>query len=257
MPSPRLASVIVFAALVAPGAAHAAAGAYKWTDEHGVVHYSDHIPAEAVSRGSVMLDKQGRTVQKVEPALTPEQRAAKSAEVERRQTQEKLQEDQLRRDRALMQSYTSEEEIDLARNRAMSTVEAQLKSAQSYVTDLSKRQRELDAQKREYSNKPVPAALERELAGIDEELARQNELIGQKKQEIGTIAVRYDADKKRWQELRREGIVLPASSDDAKDAKKNVSSAASTAPAPAAAPYAPTPAKSTPAMTRGASAAPR
>ena len=43
-------------AMAAPGAV--AAGMYKWTDEKGIVHYSDQMPPEAVNKGTVVMDKQ-------------------------------------------------------------------------------------------------------------------------------------------------------------------------------------------------------
>ena len=49
-------------------------------------------------------------------ALTPEQRRAKAVEDDRRAAIERQQEDVARRDRALLASYTTEAEIDLARD---------------------------------------------------------------------------------------------------------------------------------------------
>ena len=187
---------------------HARAAAYKWTDDKGVVHYSDHIPAEAVNKGSVTLDKQGRAVQKTEPALTPEQLRDKRVEDDHHRALLQKQEEQGRRDRALLSSYSSEEEIDLARNRAIATIDSQLKSAQGYTSELAKRRQELESKRLEYGNKPVPVALERELSGIDEEVLRQNALVGQKRQDIASVAGRYDLEKQRWRELRSQDFVL-------------------------------------------------
>jgi hypothetical protein len=187
---------------------HARAAAYKWTDDKGVVHYSDHIPAEAVNKGSVMLDKQGRAVQKTEPALTPDQLREKRVDDDRQRALLQKQEEQGRRDRALLSSYSSEEEIDLARNRAISTIDSQLKSAQGYTSELARRRQELETKRLEYGNKPVPVALERELSGIDEEVLRQNALVGQKRQDMASVAGRYDLEKQRWRELRSQDFVL-------------------------------------------------
>jgi len=187
---------------------HAQAAAYKWTDDKGVVHYSDHIPAEAVNKGSVMLDKHGRAVQKTEPALTAEQLREKRVDDDRQRALLQKQEEQGRRDRALLSSYSSEEEIDLARHRAIATIDSQLKSAQGYTSELAKRRQELEAKRLEYGNKPVPVALERELSGIDEEVIRQNALVGQKRQDLASVAGRYDLEKQRWRELRSQDFVL-------------------------------------------------
>ncbi|TMH07672.1 MAG: DUF4124 domain-containing protein [Betaproteobacteria bacterium] len=180
------------------------AGLYKWTDDQGVVHYSDQMPADAMNKGSVVFDKKGRPVKKIDPALTPAQQKAKEAEEERQRAIARAQEIKTRRDTALLHSYTSEEEIEFARRRALSAIESQLKSAEEYTADLSRRQQELQKQKLAFAGKTVPNALETELAGIDAELARQATLLVQRKAELATLSAKYDDDKQRFRELRAE-----------------------------------------------------
>jgi hypothetical protein len=189
-----------------------AAGLYKWTDDQGVVHYSDQIPADATNKGSVVLDKQGRSIKKIDPAPTAAQIKAKEAEEERHRAAVKVEELKARRDTALLHSYTSEEEIDFARTRALSAIESQLKSAEDYTADLSRRQKELQKQKTAFGGKPVPATTETELAAIDEELARQAKLLVQRKNEHATVSAKYDEDKQRFREIRAEQQKAAASS---------------------------------------------
>lgn len=202
----------------------AAAGTYKWTDDQGVVHYSDQMPADAVNKGNVVLDKQGRQLQKIDPSLTPAQQKAKEAEDERKRVIAKAQEDKARRDTALVHSYTSEDEIDFARNRSLQAVESQIKSAEAYVADLTRRQQQLNKDKLAYGTKPVPGTLESELSGLDEELARQDKVLAQRRAEITAINTKYEGDKLRWRELR---------------ADQKPAAAAATPPAPASTPPAP------------------
>ena len=192
------------AALALSGAGSAAAATYKWVDDQGVVHYSDKVPPEAVSKGATVLDKQGLPTKKIEPAPTPEQVKAKAAAEEQQRALAKSLEDQARRDRALMQSYTTEEEIDVARNRALSTINTQVKSLQAYSADLTRRQQDLKKKKAGYGDKAVPIELERELNTVDIELARQNALIKQKSEEVTAVNAKYDADKKRWDEIKSD-----------------------------------------------------
>jgi len=197
-----------------------AAGVYKWTDDQGIVHYSDQMPADAVNKGGAVFDKQGRQIKKIDATLTPAQAKAKEAEDERQRLIAKAQEDKSRRDIALTHSYTSEEEIDFARSRALLAVESQLKSAETYIADLTKRQQELKKDKLAYGSKPVPATLEDELTGLDEELARQDKVLAQRRAEISAINAKYESDKQRWREIRTD------------QAKPPVPAAAGTPPAP-------------------------
>jgi hypothetical protein len=181
-----------------------AAGMYKWTDDQGVVHYSDQMPVDAVNRGGVVFDKQGRQLKKIDPSLTPAQLKAKEADDERQRVIAKVQEDKSRRDIALVHSYTSEDEIDFARNRSLQAVEIQLKSAEAYIADLTKRQEKLSKDKLAYGAKPVPATLDSELSGLDEELVRQDKVLAQRRGEIAAINAKYESDKLRWRELRTD-----------------------------------------------------
>jgi hypothetical protein len=199
----RIATFAFLGVCLAVGAHGAvAAGMYKWTDDKGVTHYSDQMPPEAVNKGTMVFDKQGRPVKKIEAAPTPEQQKAKELEDERLKGIARLRDDQTRKDLALLQSYTSEDEIEFARSRAISAVSIQIKSAENYTADLTRRQQELEKQKVALAGKPMPAALENELTGLNDELGRQSRLMALKKDELATISARYDVDKRRWQEIR-------------------------------------------------------
>jgi hypothetical protein len=196
-----LAAMLVAMGSFLAGAGDARAATYKWVDEKGVVHYSDKVPPEAVDRGNVELNKEGIPVKKTDPALTPEQRRALEQEAERQRNAERAREEIARRDRALVASYTSEAEIDLARNRSLQTINNVLLSSQAFSEQLNKRKIDVEAKKAESQGKPVVAVLDRELESIEAELARQAELIVQKKRESEMVTAKYDADKKRWRDL--------------------------------------------------------
>jgi hypothetical protein len=191
---------IALVAAVFAGTA-SAAGTYKWTDEQGVVHYSDKAPPETPAKGATMLDKQGRQVKKIDPPLSPEQVKAKADDEERQRALAKIKDDQARKDRALMQSYTSESEIDIARSRAISTLESQIKSAETFSADLTRRQKNIAKQKANYGSKPIPIEIEREATAIGNELSRQAILIRQKQEELTQVTAKYDTITQRWREI--------------------------------------------------------
>jgi hypothetical protein len=193
-----LVGVVLFA--IATGA-HA--GLYKWVDEQGVVHYSDRLPPDAVNRASIQLNREGVVVKKVGQAPTAAEQQAREAEQKRKLEQERERMLAERRDRALLDSYTSESDIDLAKMRALATIEGQITSARAYVAQIAKRREQLEAQKAGAASKTVPAAIASELASIDAELARQAEFIAGKEKDAAATAARYDADKRRFHELKR------------------------------------------------------
>jgi len=197
-----LAGLLLVLALAYTASREAHAATYKWVDEKGIVHYSDKMPPDAVNRAHVELDRQGRQVTKIDRAATPEEIRARAAEADRQRQEAKEQEVVARRDRALLASYTREEDLDLARSRALTTIDGQMQSARVYQSALAKRQQELNDQKQSYGSKGVPPAVERELESLDSELAKTNALIEAKKQESLGVAAKYDTDKQRWRTLK-------------------------------------------------------
>jgi hypothetical protein len=214
------------------------AGTYKWTDEQGVVHYSDKAPVETPAKGATVLDKQGRPVKKIEPPLTPEQLKAKADEEERQRALAKAKDEQAKKDKALLQSYTSEDEIDIARSRAVSTIEAQIKSAQAFSADLTRRQQNIAKQKAGYGNKPIPVELERESSAVDNELSRQTILIRQKQEELVLASAKYDTIKQRWREIIADQERAAAAADAQSAAAKGMKAAAGKPPAQGSTPNA-------------------
>ena len=205
----------------------AAAATYKWVDDQGVVHYTDKMPPEAVNKGTTVIDKQGRQVQKIDPAPTPEQRKALEAAAEQKQATAKAHEERARKDRALLLSYTNEDEIEVAKKRALATMQTQLHSAEAYTADLKKQQEALAKRKAGYADKPIPPELQRDLNNLEIELSRQAAVIQQKKEEIITVGAKYDADKQRWRDIKAdpersaEALALDQPKSAAKSATAN------------------------------------
>jgi hypothetical protein len=197
-----LAGLLLVLALAYTASRETHAATYKWVDEKGIVHYSDKMPPDAVNRAHVELDRQGRQVTKIDRAATPEEIRARAAEADRQRQEAKEQEVVARRDRALLASYTREEDLDLARTRALTTIDGQMQSARVYQAALTKRQQELNDQKQSYGSKAAPPAVERELESVESELAKTNALIEAKKQESLGVAAKYDTDKQRWRTLK-------------------------------------------------------
>jgi len=196
-----LAVILLAAAATLSMAGMARAAMYKWVDEKGVVHYTDKVPPEAVDKARIELNKEGIPIKRTDKALTPEQKRAIEQDAERAKETARANEELARRDRALVSSYTSEAEIDLARNRSLQTINNVILSSQAFSEQLNKRKVDVEAKKVELQGKPAVAVLDRELESIDAELSRQTELIAQKTRETAVITAKYDADKQRWREL--------------------------------------------------------
>ncbi|MHB1590673.1 MAG: DUF4124 domain-containing protein [Sulfuricella sp.] len=178
---------------------------YSWVDEHGETHYGNAVPPRYSQQGNAELNQRGVVVKKTDAALTPEQRKAKEDELARQKEEEKKKLEQKRRDTALLNTYTTENEIDLVRDRNLQQGELQLQSmelrakqVQPRLDQARKRAEDLVARK-----KPLPLDLQQELEETGKEMRRLQEMIKQKRMEMDAIRARFEDDKKRFRELRQ------------------------------------------------------
>jgi hypothetical protein len=173
-------------------------------------------PGRNTGSGVVVMDNQGRVLKTLQAPPSKEELAAKAADEERLRDKAKVDAEQARKDRILLDSYTTEAEIDLARNRASQALEQQMEIARNYTVSLSKRHAELQKLKAELGAKGLPPADEQELGRLQAELAVQNASVVQKKQDLDRIVARYAADKKRWQEIsEKQRLARPAATSAA------------------------------------------
>jgi hypothetical protein len=168
-------------------------------------------PARSPSSPVQVMDNQGRVLKTLKDPPSKEALEAKAAEDERQRDKAKADAEQARKDKILLDSYTTEAEIDLARNRATHAIEQQAEIARSYAASLAKRQAELQKRKAELGAKGLAPAEEQELGRLQAEIEVQNASVTQKKQDLERIVARYAADKRRWQEIGdKQRLARPA-----------------------------------------------
>lgn len=90
---------------------------FKWVDDKGVTQYGDQVPPEYQNKSRSELNKRGIVVNKTEPELTPEQRKATQDAAAAKTVDAKQAKERERQDAALLNTYTSPQEIDAKRDR--------------------------------------------------------------------------------------------------------------------------------------------
>jgi len=187
-------------ALAIPGAA-CAAKLYKWVDEKGQVHYSESIPPQYRDKANTEIDRRGRILRKNE-ALAEQKRQAEE-DVARKQAEEKRLTERARRDKALLETYTNEAEIDLARDRNIAFPKQVMESYEPRIKTGRQRGEALRAEREGLAKagKPVPAALDSDIAAAEKDLNTLMAELKSKQAEIEQISERFAAQKARYREL--------------------------------------------------------
>jgi hypothetical protein len=173
---------------------------YKWVDAQGNVHYTDTLPPAAASQGNAELSKTGNVVKKTESAEERQKRlAAEAAAAERK----KIAAEQARKDRALLATYTTEQEIDLARGRALEHHNLIIKSAEARLKQLQPSAQDLERKIKAVSKdgKPAPAHLQQQYDAKRAEVEEAQRTIKANKEAMVKVNERFDAEKLRFREL--------------------------------------------------------
>lgn len=176
---------------------------YKCTDSKGKVYVTQTPPPECLGRPTDVLNSRGSVVARDEGALTAEQMAQREEEKKRKAEQDAAAKEERRRTAALLNTYSSEKDIEEARGRALKENDAAIKQTETKIADVLKRQKQLEGEKEFYVKKGMPAKLQDDIRNNEIELKNQQELLEAKKKQSATINAKYDEDKKRYLELTR------------------------------------------------------
>lgn len=205
MRSARTLPVLLCAlAIAAPAAAQKL---YKYTDPvTGKVVYTDKVPTEAAGKANEQLNPQGTVVRRNEAALTPEQLAAREAERKRKLEEDMAAKEEKRKKQAILNTYSSEKDIDDARVRAHRANEDAIKEAEQKLAAAQRRQQQLASETEFYKAKSIPAKLKQEIQLNEIELRSHAELLERKKKETEVINAKYDEDLRRYREVAQTGV---------------------------------------------------
>ena len=143
----------------------ARAETFKWVDAQGRIQYTDRLPPEAVNRGNVQMSKQGVAKTVTDPSLTAEQRLAIEDRLAREREVEKQAKERRHQESALLSSYTSEDDIEIARKRNLALIGASIQASESRIKTLQQRAVDLEKEKLFYEKKSFPERLRREQIG--------------------------------------------------------------------------------------------
>jgi len=176
---------------------------YKCVDARGRVYYTQVPPPECLGRDTQELNKSGTLIRKNPAAvpLTPAQEQAREAERRKKIEDEERSKEERRKNLALLNTYSSEKDIEDTRTRALAEAQGAIEDTERRIAGAQKRYKELEAEKEFYVKKQMPFKLRQEIANNEIEIKNLIVLLDAKKKEISTINAKYDEDKRRYVEL--------------------------------------------------------
>ncbi len=175
---------------------------YKWVDAQGVTHYGDQIPPEYASQERAVVNKQGIEVGRLEAQKTPEQLAEQ--ERQRLDTEQRAG-----RDKNLLNTYVSVQEIERLRDQRLSLLTDQIKVTSQFLEILNGKLKKLRAASmnfRPYSSSPnaptMSDQLAEDLVRVGNDIHTQEANLQEKRSEETNMREQFDSDIARFKELK-------------------------------------------------------
>jgi len=176
--------------------------AYRWVDEHGVVHYGDTIPPKYARNSREILNSQGVEIGHVDAEKSAAQMAAEAHAQARREAQQQ-------HDYFLLSTYTSVKDIESLRDERLAQLQTQQTAAQQYVQSLQSRLTSLQTRAQQfapYSSRPnaprMPDDLAQELVQTLSEVRVQDQAIDARSEQEAQVRAQFQSDIERFQQLK-------------------------------------------------------
>ena len=185
---------------------------YKWVDDEGNVRYSDQIPPSQAKREHSQLNSQGVVVSTQEKAKTEAELAAEAKarrEREAREAEEaRLLKIQQQKDQVLLMTFSSEEELELARKDRLEVLESVIQLIRNSIESTQEKLAVLqdNADKNFLSQgQEVPGGLAQKIEHFERKIETRTLQLEQKLAEKAKINEKYELDLARYRQLTVEG----------------------------------------------------
>jgi hypothetical protein len=210
---------IVLALLYAP----LAAAEYKCVDARGLTHIGDTPPAGCTDVMMYEISKTGRVLRQIDPTPTPEQAKQRFEQLERQKEIDRAAGEQKRKDMALLNTYSTEREVDVARDRNIEPLRGRITSAHERMRIVEKRENQVNEEMEFYkagqsksgkgrddaTPREAPPALVAEAERIHKEKEALTKSIAVHEKEIEALRQKYESDKQRWLALKSGAVAKP------------------------------------------------
>lgn len=207
LPKHSVRLLLLLAAFAAQGATPAGPGRFYCCEGGRIC--ADSMPEQCRGKAYRILDSGGNVLKEVGPPLTPEQKAQAAAEAQRKKELEEQAKEQRRKDQALLDTYTTPQDIDLAQQKAEADVNLAIKGAEDRIAAAHKTRKKFEDEAEFYKKKTLPPLVAKGLRDADHEIKTELELLEIKKGDAASIKAKYDADRKRYAELTGRSTTAP------------------------------------------------
>lgn len=184
---------------------YSVAGGYKcWTNKDGVKECGNAVPPEYSQQGHEEKRANGLTIKTEGQAKSADELAAERMAAHEKEIADDNARKQKASDRVLLDTFSSEDDMALARDGQIANIDSQIRLTQSHIDKLQKNLDKAikDAADFERRGNPVPDHLTRNMDSLRQQITDNESFIATKHEEQEQLRTKFDADIKRFRELK-------------------------------------------------------
>ncbi|KHD08832.1 hypothetical protein PN36_23235 [Candidatus Thiomargarita nelsonii] len=174
-----------------------------WTNDEGVFQCANYVPQQYSQLGFTEYDGSGRKIKDIKAAPTSEE----IAERERQEEQERRDKEQFNKDRAFLDIFSNEREIETARQAGLKAIDGQLRSLEAIIEGLKGN---VKAMENSYERSQALNASKRQLRTIQRDIDSVKKRIEDTKDTLQKMLMErddtnkeYDAYIQRYRDIKR------------------------------------------------------
>ena len=198
-----------------------ASAVYRCVDERGRTLLGDTPPAGCANVPMYEISPSGRVLRTIDPTPTADEVKARAEQQAKLKAEQKAAEEQNRKDMALLASFDSPKDFDVARDRNIEPITSRIAASQNRLKELDVHEKDVNdrmefykgGRKKRGAGAPAEDSnlvyFRQELDRIRSERANLTDGIARQRREIEEITQRFEADKQRWAALKA-GKLTPA-----------------------------------------------
>ena len=179
-----------------------------WKNNEGVRECANAVPPEYAQKSVERKSSMGLTIEKTERAKTEQELEQRRIDAERlrveKAEQDRLRAEQKRRDRVLLQTFTTEEDLKLARDGKIAALDSRVKHREQLVEKFERTRDEMqgEAAQIERGGKKASADLHKKINDVQAQIGNTLAQIEQRNKERVHIQQQFESDLARYRELK-------------------------------------------------------
>ena len=179
---------------------------FKWVDDEGQIHFGDRIPPQYMVKEHQELNESGVVTKRKDAARTPAEKAEDRRLEKKKKAAALVEKKKKQRDRVLLDTYTTERDLIVARDSRLEAVDSQIQLAETIIGDSNKSIDSLEKQVTQIkaSNREVPADVYQRIDSEKQQVAVQSKVMASHKKRHEDIATQFNDYIERFKVLKAE-----------------------------------------------------